>query len=128
MLRTIVAVLAAYAVLVACALLMVGAFLWLWPEAFSPDMNKPYAGPEFILYLEIALSLLFAVLAGAVAAAIGGRRAAWALAAVMLVLGAVTIISERGMKPMWSILAATAVGPVGALAGSRLGRDRPGRG
>lgn len=125
MLRTIVAVLAAYAVLVICALLMVGSFLLFWPEAFSADMNKPYAGPEFILYLEISLSLLFAVLAGVVATAIGGRRAALALAGVMLVLGAVTIVSERGMKPMWSILAATAMGPIGAMAGSRLRRDRP---
>jgi hypothetical protein len=125
MFRTIVAVLAAYAVLVICALLMVGSFLLLWPNAFSPDMHKSYAGPEFILYLEISLSLLFAVLAGVVATAIGGRRAALALAGVMLVLGAVTIVSERGMKPMWSFLAVTAMGPIGAMAGSRLRRDRP---
>lgn len=127
MLRTFVAVLAAYAVLVVCTLLMVGSFLLLWPEAFSPDMSKPYAGPEFILYLETLLSLLFAVLAGVVATAIGGRRAAFVLVGVMLVLGIVTILGEQGMKPLWSILAATAMGPVGAMAGSRLRRDRPGQ-
>lgn len=86
-----------------------------------PTEPKPFDGPAYFLWIEVLISLLAAVAGGYVCAWLARdreRTAVLYLAGLMVVLGAVTIVTDQGLKPLWSSVAVLVVG----LAGVWLGR------
>lgn len=121
-LRSILAVLAGYATLVLGVGVFLAFLLFLFPGAF-PSEPGPYAGPTWILVVELAFSGLVAVGGGYVCGLVAGRaelRHALVLVGVMIALGLVSASFEAGLKPLWSSLAMPFVGGLGVLLGARL--------
>lgn len=117
MIRSVLAVLAGYAVLAAVVLLLF--FVWSGGE-------KPVDPPtrDFML-LSLGVGFVAAVAGGWVTARIApGHR--WkhiqALAAVILLLAAVNLFWTAGREPLWFQLGNIAVGVVGVFVGGSLKR------
>ena len=117
MLRVILAVLGGYAAMFVLIMLMNVALYFAFPDLFQEDAAT-YTGPDWILYLEAAASLMFAAVGGYVCKWIGRQRAVWTLVGLMVVLGVLTVVLEASQKPMWSIVATVVAGPIGALVGA----------
>ena len=79
--------------------------------------------PSWLLWLEIAFSPVLAAAGGYVCAWIAREREmrhACALAAVMVVMGAISVVGDAGLKPMSSTIAVVVLGIAGALGGAWL--------
>ena len=85
------------------------------PKSFHP--------PFWFYFLELGVTPILAALGGYVCAWIAKRKQlqhALALAGVCTLMGIVTVISDAGLKPLWSSLGIVVLGLVGVLAGAKL--------
>lgn len=85
----------------------------------EPDFRPP----AWLLWVELASSPLIAALGGYVCVWIARRRPlqhAIALVAVIMLMGAVSVVTDAGEKPLWSSIALPVLACVGALLGARL--------
>lgn len=88
-----------------------------------PTEPKPFDGPAYFLWIELVISLLAAIAGGYVCAFVARTRErthVLVLAGVMVVLGAITVLTDEGLKPLWSSLAVPVVGLVGVWIGGGL--------
>jgi len=120
--RSILSVIGGYLTLIIGVSTFFGLLLVLYPDAM-PSEPGPFAGPTWILIAELGTSGIVAVFGGYVSAWIANHHHlhhAAALAALMLVLGVVSMALETGMKPLWSSVAIAVVCPAAAVAGGAL--------
>jgi hypothetical protein len=128
MLRSVLAVLAGYLTMVVAVTGTLGFLFLVLNDAF-PQTPGPYTGPAYVLVIELFVALLAATCGGYVCALVARRKPlhhAAALVGLMLVLGAVSLVGEAGLKPLWSTLSIVLLSPLGVLAGAWL-RGRHGR-
>ena len=123
MVRSILAVIGGYVALV----IGVGTLLALLRVIFMGDLpedpSQPYDGPIIVLILEIVLGGFIAVGGGWLCGLIAQRREfhhGLALAGLMAVFGALSVVVDAGLKPMWSVVLVPVFGVVGVLVGARL--------
>lgn len=116
MLRSILAVLAGYAVFTAIADFLFP--LWILPSL------EPVAA-EDLLWLELAAGFVAAVAAGLVAVTVAARRR-WKhvqmLVALLLIAAAVKLFWSTGAEPAWFQLVSIGAQVVGAFMGGSLKR------
>jgi hypothetical protein len=122
MLRSALAVIAGYLTM------MIGvttffAFVVIVLLGGKPGDPKSFHAPAWLYVLELVVTPVLAGLGGYVCAWIArGRqlRHALVLVGVMLVMGAVTLATEDGLKPLWSTIAVIALGAAAVPIGARL--------
>jgi hypothetical protein len=121
MIRSVLAVLAGYLTMVLGVTAFFAAVLTIAyggmpePSAFRP--------PAWLLLAELLSGVLLAATGGYVCAFIARRREmahAYALVAVVLLLGVASAVVDHGTKPLWASLALPVLAAVAALAGARL--------
>jgi hypothetical protein len=124
MFRSIVAVVAGYL----ATFIGVSTFFALVLAAAFGGMPAPadaarFTPPAWLLWVELGVSPIIAVAGGYVCAWIARKqelRHGLALAGLMLLMGAISVGTEAGLKPLWSSIAVAALGVAGVLAGARL--------
>lgn len=88
-----------------------------------PTEPRPFDGPTSFLWIELVIALFAAIAGGYVCALVARdaeRKHVRILAGLMLVLGAVSVATETGLKPLWSSVAVPLVGIVGVWLGGQL--------
>jgi hypothetical protein len=114
--RSILAVIAGYAAMVAVVILCTVVIKQMAPGWMGDD------GSPQLMYVitNLGYSFTAALLGGYIAAAIGSRAPlthAGALAALMLLFSIFSAMQMRGRQPVWYQIALTIVAPLGALLG-----------
>ncbi|HEU5059974.1 MAG TPA: hypothetical protein VFU21_25760, partial [Kofleriaceae bacterium] len=120
MLRAVLAVLAGYLTMFVGVTTLFAFILFV---GFGGMPDAGFRPPGWLLWLEVAASPIIALFGGYVCAWIARERPlrhAGALAAVILVMGAVSAAADGGEKPLWSVIAVPALAAIGALLGARL--------
>lgn len=88
-----------------------------------PTEPQPFDGPAYFLWVELLISVLAALAGGYVCALVAKdaeRKHIVALIGLMLVMSAISIAAEAGLKPLWSSVAVPLVGILGVWLGGRL--------
>ena len=122
MLRSTLAVLGGLATTFLSVTSLLALLVFLASDEF-PSEPGPYTGADYVLWIEVGLSLLAAMAGGFVCAWIAGRnemKHALVLTGILLVLGVISIASNEGLKPLWSSVAVALIGTLGVLPGARL--------
>ena len=120
MLRAVLAVLAGYLTMFVGVTTLFAFILFV---GFGGMPGPDFRPPAWLLWLEVVASPLIALVGGYVCAWIARERPlrrAGALAAVILVMGAVSAAADGGEKPLWSVIALPVLAAAGALLGARL--------
>jgi hypothetical protein len=122
MLRSALAVVAGYLTM------MIGvttffAFVMMVILGGRPDDPKSFHAPAWLYVLELVVTPVLAGLGGYVCAWIARRkqlRHALVLVGVMIAMGIVTLVTEDGLKPLWSTLAVIVLGAAAVPLGARV--------
>lgn len=88
-----------------------------------PGDPASFRAPSWLYALELVVSAILAALGGYVCAWIARRREmrhALALVGLMAVMGIISLITEAGLKPLWSSIALTAVSCAAVPLGVRV--------
>jgi hypothetical protein len=121
-LRSVLAVIAGYLTM------MIGvttffAFVVMVILGGRPGDPKSFHAPAWLFVLELVVTPVLAGLGGYVCAWIARRqqmRHALALVGVMLVMGIVTLVTDDGLKPLWSTIAVIVLGMLAVPIGARV--------
>ena len=101
--RNVLAVVVGYITAVIFVVLSFGVLMRIWPGLFPNPATGVLLGVG-ALAVALALNLFFAAVGGYVSALIAmgnRRRVAVILGLVMIVLGILTMLLEKGVKPLW---------------------------
>jgi hypothetical protein len=120
MLRSFLAILAGYVTLVLGVTSTLAILFFVARDAF-PTEPGPFAGPSWVLVVEIISGFAVAVLGGYVCALVARRRElahGLVLGGAALLLGMLTATMEEGMKPLWSSIGVALAGAIGIVLGA----------
>lgn len=121
MIRSILSILGGFFTMAVSVSSLIALLMVIARDQF-PETPGPYTGASWVLVVEIFFSLLAALAGGYVCAWIAKRnlvKHAAVLAGIIVCLGVVSVIGEQGMKPLWSSIMVSLMGPIGVLAGAR---------